>query len=313
MRSARDLALGLPTLLAHGVRRGERCLGPWAGGTRKDRAQRGTSCGNSAEGEGRGGSVNSKRGSRAEGPEEDPQEPGASYRQGSLVCDSRDPVLGEPAFRPQQVSDKWSPQHQVQLPVASVQCGWRPGDRGPDEVPLHQGWEWPAWFLGLRSCQWSLKPGPGVGMVPSGPPGCRKRPGPSHRPRLLVCERWELEAQPAVRGGHGRQRPMYNSSQKKTVARPQGLPLPLRTPDRDSPHPRRKGLQRPLELVPRQVLPDGGLGAGGIPQFSPDHLRAEGRHEWGVHQPHPLAHAHTRPRCSSDSSASPEPQARRRN
>ena len=31
-------------------------------------------------------------------------------------------------------------------------------------------------------------------------------------------------------------------------------------------------LQRPFELVPREVLPDGGLGAGGISQFPPDHL-----------------------------------------
>lgn len=36
---------------------------------------------------------------------------------------------------------------------------------------------------------------------------------------------------------------------------------------------RATALQRPLELVPRQVLPDGGLGAGGISQFPPDHLR----------------------------------------
>lgn len=31
-------------------------------------------------------------------------------------------------------------------------------------------------------------------------------------------------------------------------------------------------LQRPLELVTRQVLPDGGLGAGCVSQFPPDHL-----------------------------------------
>lgn len=60
------------------------------------------------------------------------------------------------------------------------------------------------------------------------------------------------------------------------MARPEGLLLPLGTPGRDSPCPWRKGLQRPLELVPRQVLPDGGLGAGGIPQFSPDHLGQRG-------------------------------------
>lgn len=60
------------------------------------------------------------------------------------------------------------------------------------------------------------------------------------------------------------------------MARPEGLLLPLGTPGRDSPCPWRKGLQRPLELVPRQVLPDGGLGAGSIPQFSPDHLGQRG-------------------------------------
>lgn len=39
-----------------------------------------------------------------------------------------------------------------------------------------------------------------------------------------------------------------------------------------SPRPQGSGLQRPFELVPREMLPDGGLGAGGISQFPPDHL-----------------------------------------
>lgn len=33
------------------------------------------------------------------------------------------------------------------------------------------------------------------------------------------------------------------------------------------------GLQRALELVSRQVLPDGGLGAGSVPKLPPDHLK----------------------------------------
>lgn len=78
-------------------------------------------------------------------------EPLARHGQESLVCASRDPVLGEPAFRSQQVGDKWCPQRHIQLPVASVQCEWQPGDGGLDEVPLHQGlgmawhgsWAWP--------------------------------------------------------------------------------------------------------------------------------------------------------------------------
>lgn len=42
-------------------------------------------------------------------------------------------------------------------------------------------------------------------------------------------------------------------------------------------------LQRPFELVSRQVLPDGGLGAGGISQFSPDHLWGGASCEWRAH------------------------------
>lgn len=34
-------------------------------------------------------------------------------------------------------------------------------------------------------------------------------------------------------------------------------------------------LQRTLELVPREVLPDGQLGTGGVAQFSPHHLRTD--------------------------------------
>lgn len=62
---------------------------------------------------------------------------------------------------------------------------------------------------------------------------------------------------------------MYNSPQKKTARGPAHVwalragPVHIHGGT---------ALQRPLELVPRQVLPDGGLGAGGISQFSPDHV-----------------------------------------
>lgn len=79
------------------------------------------------------------------------------------------------------------------------------------------------------------------------------------------------------------------------MARPEGLLLPLGTPGRDSPCPWRKGLQRPLELVPRQVLPDGGLGAGGIPQFSPDHLGQRGGVSGAPRPPEPTAATHVPP------------------
>lgn len=124
----------------------------------------------------------------------------------------------------------------------------------------------PASWSGLQ-----LPPGRRGGTTLSRLLSGREQPAAS-RPPVCWCVRGDRRGP-----GHGRQRPMYNSSQeKKTVARPEGLLLPLGTPGRDSPCPWRKGLQRPLELVPRQVLPDGGLGAGGIPQFSPDHLGQRG-------------------------------------
>lgn len=91
------------------------------------------------------------------------------------------------------------------------------------------------------------------------------------------------------------------------MARPEGLLLPLGTPGRDSPCPWRKGLQRPLELVPRQVLPDGGLGAGGIPQFSPDHLGQRGGVSGAPRPPEPTAATHVPPRAPRPQS----PEARR--
>lgn len=87
------------------------------------------------------------------------------------------------------------------------------------------------------------------------------------------------------------------------MARPEGLLLPLGTPGRDSPCPWRKGLQRPLELVPRQVLPDGGLGAGGIPQFSPDHLGQRG----GVSGAPPAPRAYRGHARAATRPTSPEP------
>lgn len=73
---------------------------------------------------------------------------------------------------------------------------------------------------------------------------------------------------------------MYNSPQKKTARGPAHVwalragPVHIHGGT---------ALQRPLELVPRQVLPDGGLGAGGISQFSPDHLWGGARHKWSAH------------------------------
>lgn len=71
------------------------------------------------------------------------------------------------------------------------------------------------------------------------------------------------------------QRPMYNSPQGGSARAPRGA----------SHVPGRAALQRPLELVPRQVLPDGGLGAGRVPQLPPDHLWARvraGERTWAL-------------------------------
>lgn len=85
--------------------------------------------------------------------------------------------------------------------------------------------------------------------------------------------------------------PMYKS-QKKGLLEP---PRPACPPT---------GLQRALELVSRQVLPDGGLGAGGVPKLPPDHLK-EGK-EGTVRGRERLDKEHLRthaclhqPRCSA--------------
>lgn len=155
----------------------------------------------------------------------------------------------------------------------------------------------PASWSGLQ-----LPPGRQGGTTLSRVLSGREQPAAS-RPPVCWCVRGDRRGP-----GHGRQRPMYNSSQeKKTVARPEGLLLPLGTPGRDSPCPWRKGLQRPLELVPRQVLPDGGLGAGGIPQFSPDHLGQRGGVSGAPRPPEPTAATHVPPRAPRPQS----PEARR--
>lgn len=136
--------------------------------------------------------------------------------------------------------------------------GWRACWR-----PLHQGWEEPGPSGANRAVRAAELQdtagglaGPqraGVSEVGGGGPA-----GSASAPQRLGCSR---------------QRPMYSSSQKKTVAQPEGPAAPSGDSGRG------QALQRPLELVPRQVLPDGGLGAGRILQFSPDHLRAETRCE----------------------------------
>lgn len=156
----------------------------------------------------------------------------------------------------------------------------RSSHRGPlsgvggrlDEAPLRQG-------RPSAPHQW----GPGAGTRLSRPPCCTEWPTASRLPGLLVCE--EGGGGPAVRvldprqPGHGRQRPMYNSPQKKKTGacgspgRPAG-PVHIHGG---------AALQGSLELVPRQVLPDGGLGAGRIPQFSPDHLRTGASCEQKAH------------------------------
>lgn len=105
------------------------------------------------------------------------------------------------------------------------------------------------------SRQWSPQPGPGAGRKPS---------------RLLcwgavspLC--WCLRG---VRGRTPAARPRQAASYVQcTTEKGAGSSAPG-----PSPRPRGSGLQRPFELVPREMLPDGGLGAGSISQFPPDHL-----------------------------------------
>lgn len=116
-------------------------------------------------------------------------------------------------------------------------------------------------------------PSPGLG-VSEHPSASRPPPGPGAGRKLSrqLCLGADSPVCWCLRGGRGscplqlgsdRQRPMYSP------------------PGRKEPAARHKGqvhvhggaaLQRPFELVPREVLPDGGLGAGGISQFPPDHL-----------------------------------------
>jgi hypothetical protein len=63
-------------------------------------------------------------------------------------------------------------------------------------------------------------------------------------------------------------------------------------------------LQRPLELVTRQVLPDGGLGAGSISQFPPDHLWGGVNDEWKAHPSLPAGLTHLLPDQSAKSPVS---------
>lgn len=99
-----------------------------------------------------------------------------------------------------------------------------------------------------------------------GHPGCWAQAA-ACPPSLLVCEA-ETEAWPSVSLQQPGQARSYVQFTTEGWRCGQG-------PGRARPRLCSAALQRPLELVPRQVLPDGGLGAGGVSQLPPDHL-------WGV-------------------------------
>lgn len=186
---------------------------------------------------------------------------------------SRGTLLGEPAFR------SGAPRGG---PAASDHCPGQAAARGTASPGLGIS-EHP-------SASRPPPPGPGAGRKLSRPL-CWGADSP-----VCWCLRGGRGPRPLQPGGN-RQRPMYSP------------------PGRKEPAARHKGqvhvrggaaLQRPFELVPREVLPDGGLGAGGISQFPPDHLwGGGGRCEGKAHPEPPLGACGHRLPSRSRSPASP--------
>lgn len=139
-----------------------------------------------------------------------------------------------------------------QWPLSSA--GGSQGSEGLMRCPSTKGWEWPGMVPGpglratFSSRQWSLKPRPWGGNGAVRATELQETASSFSSPVCWCVRRGRWRPARSMSGpwqpGHGKQRPMYNSSQKKTVAGPQGLPLPLRTSGRDSPRPWRKGPTR---------------------------------------------------------------------
>lgn len=167
------------------------------------------------------------------------------------------------------MGEKWCPLCQVQLPAASVQCGRQPGGGRLDEVPLGQG------RARRPRAAFSLSAGRPQSGTEAGRVAQPQGTAGSLSSSVCWCVRRETEARLSSCWTHSSQVTAGSvlctiHHRKRTrwpATRPRHPTGPVHVPGGAA-------LQRPLELVPRQVLPDGGLGAGCVSQFSPDHLRA---------------------------------------